>query len=36
VVVFPKNGNLQKGDYVEVVIESCTAGTLIGRLKNNS
>ena len=36
VVVFPKNGTLQKGDYADVVIESCTAGTLIGRLKNNS
>ncbi|KAA9038501.1 tRNA (N6-isopentenyl adenosine(37)-C2)-methylthiotransferase MiaB [Ginsengibacter hankyongi] len=35
VVVFPKNENLQKGDYADVVIESCTAGTLIGRLKNN-
>jgi tRNA-2-methylthio-N6-dimethylallyladenosine synthase len=30
VVVFAKKGNLQKGDYAEVVIESCTAGTLIG------
>jgi len=33
VVVFPKNNNLRKGDYADVVIESCTAGTLIGRLK---
>ena len=33
VVVFPKHTNLQKGDYADVVIESCTAGTLIGRLK---
>ncbi len=33
VVVFPKNGNLKKGDYAEVLIESCTAGTLIGSLK---
>ena len=33
VVVFPKNANLQKGDYADVVIESCTAGTLIGKLK---
>src|SRR5664279_755355 len=40
VVVFPKNenparpaGGLQKGDYAEVIIESCTAGTLIGKLK---
>ena len=34
VVVFPKEGNLQKGDYAAVVIESCTAATLIGKLKN--
>ena len=33
VVVFSKNDVLQKGDYAEVVVESCTAGTLIGRLK---
>jgi tRNA-2-methylthio-N6-dimethylallyladenosine synthase len=33
VVVFPKNKNLQKGDYADVIIESCTAGTLIGRIK---
>ena len=30
VVVFPK-GELKKGDYVMVKIESCTAGTLIGK-----
>jgi tRNA-2-methylthio-N6-dimethylallyladenosine synthase len=30
VVVFPK-GNYMKGEYVSVKIESCTAGTLIGR-----
>jgi len=35
VVVFPKSENLQKGEYADVVIESCTAGTLIGRFKNN-
>ncbi|HMK05739.1 MAG TPA: radical SAM protein [Ferruginibacter sp.] len=29
VVVFPK-GNLKKGDYVDVHITSCTAGTLLG------
>jgi tRNA-2-methylthio-N6-dimethylallyladenosine synthase len=29
VVVFPK-GNLKKGDYIKVKINSCTAGTLIG------
>ena len=28
VVVFPKTGNFQKGDYVKVKIEDCTAGTL--------
>ena len=33
VVVFWKNDVLEKGDYADVVIESCTAGTLIGRLK---
>lgn len=32
-VVFPKRGNLKKGDYVNVFIESCTAGTLIGKIK---
>ena len=30
VVVFPK-GNLKKGEYVQVKVESCTAGTLIGK-----
>ena len=35
VVVFPKNEILKKGDYADVVVVSCTAGTLIGRLKNN-
>ena len=33
VVVFPKSETLQKGDYANVIIESCTAGTLIGKLK---
>jgi tRNA-2-methylthio-N6-dimethylallyladenosine synthase len=33
VVVFPKTGDLKKGDYVGVLIESCTAGTLIGKIK---
>jgi tRNA-2-methylthio-N6-dimethylallyladenosine synthase len=33
VVVFPKNETTQKGDYADVVIENCTAGTLIGKLK---
>ena len=32
-VVFPKNGTLQKGDYAYVMIENCTAGTLIGGIK---
>ncbi len=31
VVVFPK-GNLQKGQYVDVKIENCTAATLLGRV----
>jgi len=34
VVVFPK-GNYKKGDYVYVKVESCTAGTLIGKAINN-
>jgi len=34
VVVFPKNGTFKTGDYAEVIIESCTAGTLIGQSKN--
>ena len=29
--VFPKTGYLKKGDYADVFIESCTAGTLIGK-----
>jgi len=33
VVVFPKDGVLVKGSYADVAVESCTAGTLIGRLK---
>lgn len=32
-VVFPKSGKWNKGDYVDVFIGSCTAGTLIGRIK---
>jgi tRNA-2-methylthio-N6-dimethylallyladenosine synthase len=32
-VVFPKAGNLNKGDYTDVFIESCTAGTLMGKIK---
>ena len=30
VVVFPKE-NFKKGDYVNVLVESCTGGTLIGK-----
>lgn len=33
VVIFPK-GNHQKGDYVNVKITSCTAGTLLGEVVN--
>jgi tRNA-2-methylthio-N6-dimethylallyladenosine synthase len=32
VVVFPKAGSYEKGDYVRVTIEDCTGATLIGRL----
>jgi len=32
-VVFPKAGNWNKGDYVDVFIERCTAGTLMGIIK---
>ena len=32
VVVFPKAGSYQKGDYVRVSIEGCTGATLIGRI----
>ncbi len=34
-VVFPKEGNYKKGDYVDVEVESCTAGTLLGKIKRN-
>lgn len=34
VVVFPKE-NFKPGDYVEVLVESCTGGTLIGRSLNH-
>jgi tRNA-2-methylthio-N6-dimethylallyladenosine synthase len=33
--VFPKTGNYKKGDYVDVFVESCTAGTLIGKIKED-
>jgi tRNA-2-methylthio-N6-dimethylallyladenosine synthase len=32
-VIFPKTAGIKKGDYVNVFIESCTAGTLIGKIK---
>jgi tRNA-2-methylthio-N6-dimethylallyladenosine synthase len=32
-VIFPKRGDFKKGDYVNVFIESCTAGTLLGKIK---
>jgi len=32
VVVFPKEGNLQKGDYAQVKVEDCTGATLIGKV----
>jgi len=32
-VIFPKIGDFKKGDYVNVFIESCTAGTLLGKIK---
>lgn len=36
VVIFPKeNYALKKGDYVEVKINSCTAGTLLGKIINH-
>jgi tRNA-2-methylthio-N6-dimethylallyladenosine synthase len=35
VVIFPKEQySLQKGDYVDVFIHSCTAGTLLGKISN--
>ncbi len=35
VVVFAKTDNgLSKGDYADVLIESCTAGTLMGQILN--
>ena len=32
VVVFPKIEGLSKGDYVDVLAESCTSATLIGQV----
>jgi tRNA-2-methylthio-N6-dimethylallyladenosine synthase len=29
VIVFPK-GNLQRGQYVNVLVDECTGGTLVG------
>jgi tRNA-2-methylthio-N6-dimethylallyladenosine synthase len=35
VVIFPKeNYNLKKGDYINVHVHACTAGTLLGRIVN--
>jgi tRNA-2-methylthio-N6-dimethylallyladenosine synthase len=35
VVIFPKEHyNLKKGDYVNVFVHSCTAGTLLGKINN--
>ncbi|MFS8082179.1 MAG: tRNA (N6-isopentenyl adenosine(37)-C2)-methylthiotransferase MiaB [Ginsengibacter sp.] len=31
-VIFPKQGDYKKGDYVQVMIERCTAGTLLGKI----
>jgi tRNA-2-methylthio-N6-dimethylallyladenosine synthase len=31
-VIFPKKSHFQKGDYVNVLIENCTAGTLLGTI----
>jgi tRNA-2-methylthio-N6-dimethylallyladenosine synthase len=35
VVVFPKNEGIKPGDYAWVKIDSCTAGTLIGKAIEN-
>jgi tRNA-2-methylthio-N6-dimethylallyladenosine synthase len=35
-VVFPKTGNFNKGDYADVFIESCTAGTLMGEIQEEN
>ena len=32
VVVFPVADSYKKGDYVQVLIESCTSATLIGKI----
>ena len=32
-VIFPKTGDFKKGDYVDVYVDSCTAGTLMGIIK---
>ena len=31
-VIFPKEGAYKKGDYVQVLIERCTGGTLLGKI----
>ncbi|MEO6868701.1 MAG: tRNA (N6-isopentenyl adenosine(37)-C2)-methylthiotransferase MiaB [Ginsengibacter sp.] len=32
IVIFPKEGDYKKGDYVRVLVERCTGGTLLGKL----
>jgi tRNA-2-methylthio-N6-dimethylallyladenosine synthase len=32
VVVFPKQGNEKKGDFVKVLIKECTTATLLGEI----
>lgn len=32
-VIFPKQGAYRKGDYVQVLVERCTGGTLLGKIK---
>ena len=34
VVVFPVDSRFKKGDYVKVLIETCTSATLIGKIIN--
>ncbi len=34
-VVFPAIGNIEPGDYANVLIERCTSATLLGRLENS-
>lgn len=34
VVVFPKTGNEKPGDFVQVLVKSCTTATLLGKMIN--